>query len=346
MSYRIAGIDVHKAVLVVVTADIESEGSYQFERRKFGAMPTGLHELATWFLEHGVQEVVMESTAQYWRPVWHALEQYWQAECRRRADNPHTGVLHLAQAQSNRAPRGRKTDFADSERLVKRLVAQELRLSFVPDREQRLWRAVSRRKLQLTRDRARLLNQVEAFLQEAHIKLSNVVSDLFGVSAVRMLRALAKGEREVGKLASLAHGTLRATKAELENALGACADLSDVYRRILGLHLQHMDLLDAQIESLGKELSGLLANHQNAVVRLAGIPGFGTDSAQQFIAEVGDTAAAFPTPKQFTSWIGSCAGNNESAGVSHGSSSPHGNRNLRRLLDLIAHAAIKMQGCV
>src|SRR5260370_6021461 len=105
-----------------------------------------------------------------------------------------SGALHLAQAQSNRGRGGRKNDFADAERMVKRLVAQELILSFVPDPEQRLWRTLTRRKYQLTRDRGRLQNQLEGLLEEAHIKLSSLVSDLLGASARRMLTALAGGE--------------------------------------------------------------------------------------------------------------------------------------------------------
>jgi transposase len=107
-----------------------------------------------------------------------------------------SGKLHLAQAQSNRGRRGRKNDFADAERLVKRLVAHELVLSFVPDPEQRLWRTVTRRKQQLTRLRVRMQNQLEVLLEEAHIKLSSLVSDLLGVSARRMLQALADGETD------------------------------------------------------------------------------------------------------------------------------------------------------
>jgi len=90
------------------------------------------------------------------------------------------GTLPLAQAQSNRAPRGRKRDFADAERLVRRLVAQELILSFVPAPEQRLWRTVTRTKVQLTRNRVQLQNRLEALLEQAHLKLSSLVSDLLG----------------------------------------------------------------------------------------------------------------------------------------------------------------------
>jgi hypothetical protein len=132
MSYRIAGIDVHKRLLAVVIADVAVEGEYQFARRRVGTNPSDLRALAEWLVAQEVEEVVMESTAQYWRPVWDALERDWQPRRRRRAGaGPLSGTLHLAQAQSNRGPRGRKRDFPDAERLVKRLVAQELTLSFV-----------------------------------------------------------------------------------------------------------------------------------------------------------------------------------------------------------------------
>src|SRR5256714_5869661 len=205
MPYRIAGIDVHKKMLAVVVSDVEVDGEYQFERRMFGSNPEQLRSLAAWLLEQEVEEVVMESTAQYWRPAWEALERYWKpTRQKREGAGPKSGTLHLAQAQSNRGPRGRKKDFRDAERLVKRLVARELTLSFVPDAEQRLWRTVTRRKYQLTRDRVRLQNQLESLLEEAHIKLSSLVSDLLGASARRMLKALADGETNPTALAALA----------------------------------------------------------------------------------------------------------------------------------------------
>src|SRR4029450_6721511 len=166
---------------------------------------------AGWLGQRQVEEVVMESTAQYWRPVWEALELHWRPKRRaREGASPMAGTLPLAQAQSNRGRRGRKRDFPDAERLVKRLVAQELTLSFVPDAEQRLWRTLTRRKYQLTCDKVRLQNQLEAMLEEAHIKLSSLVSDLLGASARRMLKALADGETNPAVLAALADHRLRA----------------------------------------------------------------------------------------------------------------------------------------
>jgi transposase len=314
MSYRIAGIDVHKKMLAVVVSDVEVDGECQFERVRYSSSPEHLRLLAQWLIAQRVEEVVMESTAQYWKPVWGALERYWKPICRERADaGPKSGTLHLAQAQSNRGRRGRKKDFPDAERLVKRLVADELVLSFVPDTEQRLWRTVTRRKYQLTRNHVRLQNQLEGLLEECHIKLSSLVSDLLGASARRMLKALAEGETNPVALAAMADRNLRATQAQLCDALGAAS---------------------------------LLSRHHDAVVHLAEIPGLGVDSAQQIIAEVGAGAATFPSAKQLSSWVGACPGEEESAEVSKSHRSPKGNRHMRRILNQAANAAAKSKGTI
>jgi transposase len=347
MPYRIAGIDVHKRMLAVVVSDVEIDGEYAFERRQFGANPAQLRLLADWLLEQQVQEVVMESTAQYWKPVWGALERYWKPVCQKREDaRPMSGTLHLAQAQSNRARRGRKNDFADAERLVKRLVANELTLSFVPDPEQRLWRTVTRTKYQLTRNRVQLQNRLEALLEEAHIKLSSLVSDLLGVSARRMLQALADGETDPSALAALANYRLRASQQQLCDALGACQELSPVYRRLLKMVLEELRLIDKQIGQLDQEMADLLRPHQDQVQRLTEVPGLGVDSAQQIMAEVGATAATFPSEGDLASWVGACPGDDETAGVSRSHRSPKGNRPMRRILNQAANAAVKYKGSI
>ena len=347
MSYRIAGIDVHKKILAVVVADVSAEGEYDFERRQFGSSPDQLRLLTEWLIEQKIQEVVMESTAQYWRPVWQTLEQHWKAECQtREGAGPLAGMLHLAQAQSNRGPRGRKRDFVDAERLLKRLVAQELILSFVPDAEQRLWRTVVRRKYQLTCDRVRLQNQLESVLEEAHLKLSSLVSDLLGASARRMLKALADGETNPAALAALADRRLRATQQQLCDALGASKELNPVYRRLVKMALEELQLIEQQMDQLDHEIADLLSQHQIAVQRLVEVPGLGVDSAHQIIAEVGAAAATFPSEKHLASWVGVCPGEEESAGVSASNRSPKGNRFMRRLLNQAANAAVKVKGSI
>src|SRR5258706_482292 len=347
MSYRIAGIDVHKKMLAVVVSNVEVESEFQFERRMFGGNPEQLRLLGAWLLEQEAEEVVMESTAQYWKPVWGALERYWKPiREKREGAKRRSGTLHLAQAQSNRGQRGRKKDFVDAERLVKRLVARELTLSFVPDVEQRLWRAVTRKKYQLRRDLVRLNNQLESLLEETHIKLSSLVSDLLGVSARRMLNALADGETNPAALAALAHQRLRATPDQLCDALGACTELKPVYRRLVKMALEQLQILEQQIGQLDQELATLLHPHQDAVQRLAEVPGFGVDSAQQIIAEVGPAPATFPSEKSLSSWVGACPRDEESAGVNYSHRSPKGNRHMRRLLNQAANAAVKVKGSI
>ena len=346
MPYRVAGIDVHKKKLAVVLADVE-EDEYRFERRWYGSNPEQLRVLSEWLIEQQVEEVVMESTAQYWKPVWEALERFWKAKCQsREGASRMSGTLHLAQALSNRGRRGRKSDFRDAERLVKRLVSAELVLSFVPDAEQRLWRTLTRTRYQRTRDKVRLHNQLEALLEEAHVKLSSLVSDLLGASARRMLRSLADGESDPAALAALADHRLRATPAQLHDALGACTEINPVYRRLVKLTLDDFEFVEQQISQLDHEIASLLQGNQDAVERLAAVPGLGVDSAQQIIAEVGATAATFASAKNLSSWVGACPGKEESAGVNRSRHSPKGNRQMRRILNQAANAAIKRKGSI
>jgi transposase len=331
-SYKVAGIDVHKKMLAVVITDAAEVGEFRFERRKFGAGAGELEILAGWLAAQGVKEAVMESTAQYWKPVWQALEGRYR--------------LHLAQAHSNKAPKGRKRDFADAERLVRRHIAGELILSFVPDEEQRLWRTMTRTKQQLTRDRVRLQNQLEGFLEEARIKLSSHVSNLLGVSARRMLQALAEGETDPAQIAAFATQGLQATQGELCDALSAAATLRPLQRQILKLFLERLALIENQMDVLEKSVAEALRIYQDSVGRLAQVPGLGADSAQQIIAEVGPQAATFPSPGQMASWVGCCPGREESAEVSKSDRSPKGNRHMRRILNQAANAAIKAKGSV
>jgi transposase len=347
MSYSVAGIDVHKKMLAVVIADVAVEGEYRYQRRQFGTTAGELRLLAEWLIEQDVQEVVMESTAQYWRPVWAGLEQDWRPVMQqRKGAGPMAGKLHLAQAKSNRGRRGRKNDYADAERLVRRLVAQELVLSFVPDPEQRLWRTLTRRKQQLMQDRVRFQNRLEALLEQMHIKLSGQMTDLLGVSGRRMLKALAEGATDPAAVAALADATLRATQQQLQGALAACVDLSPVYRRLLKMELEELKFLEQQMDQLEREIAELLKGHAAAVEQLAEVPGLGVESAQQIIAEIGPTAAVFPTEGDLASWVGVCPGENVTAGETHSTRSPKGNRNMRRLLNQAAHASVRMKGSI
>lgn len=327
MSYKVAGIDVHKKVLMVVVYEVGNP-AWEPERRRFGTTASELRCLSVWLREQKVEEAVMESTAQYWKPVWYELE-------------PHLR-LQLAQAYSNRAPRGRKHDFKDAERLVRRLVAQELILSFVPSGEQRTWRTMTRMKVQLTEEATRLHSQLECLLEEMRIKLSSVVSDLLGVSGYRMLRALAQGETDPKTLAALADPHLRCTQEQLIDALSG--NPQPEHGKLLALYLDRYQLITEQIEQLNRMIAAAMKRHQAAVQRLAEVPGFGVDSAQQVIAEVGVQASTFASAAHLASWVGTCPGKQESAEHNHTSRSAKGNRYMRRILNQSAHAAVKKKG--
>jgi transposase len=145
-----------------------------------------------------------------------------------------------------------------------------------------------------------------------------------------MLKAVADGATDPAALAALADKKLRATQAQLCDALGACAELQPVYRRLLKMFLEELHLIEQQIGQLDQEMAALLSQQPEAVQRLAEIPGLGVDSAQQIIAEVGATAATFPSGKHLSSWVGACPGDEESAEVSQSHRSPKGNRHMRQ----------------
>jgi transposase len=250
--------------------------------------------------------------------------------------------LHLAQAFSNRAPRGRKHDFKDAERLVRRLMAEELILSFVPSGEQRIWRSMTRMKLQLTGDRVRLQNQMECLLEEMRIKLSIVVSNLLGASGLRILHALAKGETDPKQLAQLGDERLQCTEEQRVDAL--TGRVQGMQREMLALQLERLQLIDRQIAQLNSMIAQAMKAHQEAVIRVAEVPGLGVDSAQQIIAEVGVQASTFSSAAEFTSWVGTCPGKEESAGQNRSSRSAKGNKYLRRVLNQAAHAAVAKKG--
>src|ERR1700738_545931 len=230
-----------------------------------------------------------------------------------------------------------ENDFKDAERLVRRLLAKELILSFVPNEEQRIWRNLTRMKLQLVRDRVRLQSQIECLLEEMRIKLSIVLADLLGASGLRILHALANGETDAKSLALLGDDRLKSTEEQLIEALTGRSH--PMHLQMLALELERLQLLDEQIAKLNSLIAQAMKPHQDTVIRLAEVPGLGIDSAQQIIAEVGVTASTFSSAPEFTSWVGTCPGKEESAEENSSSRSAKGNKYLRRVLNQAAHAA-------
>jgi len=321
--YRcVAGIDVHKSMLAAVVRR-ERNGETEYEKRQFGATRREIEHWAAWLQERQVQEVVMESTAQYGRPVWYGLEPHFR--------------LHLCHPLRVQAPRGRKWDFRDAQRLADRWDSGDLEESFIPAAEQRSWRWLTRRRVQLNRMITLVRNHVEGLLEQGGIKLTSVVTDAFGVSGWAMLQRLAKGETDVDALAAEARGRLRKKGPALQEALAG--RLEPIYQRLLKQNLEPVELLQKHIEEIQRELSLAMQTHTATLVRLTKIPGVDVAAAQELLAEIGPRAAAFPTAERFASWVGVCPGSKQSAGVCYSSRSAKGNCYLRRLLCQTAWAA-------
>lgn len=324
---RLAAIDVHKRVLMVVVVSREAPEVVVAQHR-FLTTRSELRKLSSWLGEQGVDELVMESTAQYWWPIWVELEDQF--------------ALHLAQARSNKAPRGRKTDFGDACRLARRFVSGDLSFSFVPGVEQRSWRRLARTWKSLGEQIVEIRNEIEALLEEGQIKLATVVSDMLGVSGRRVLQALADGETNLDELVGKFHHRVRASKAQRRDALDG--RLPAAHRLVLKQHLERIAMLERQQGEMEQELTQQLKPHEEQVRRLTKVPGINVVAGQHLLAEIGPHVAAFPTPGQFASWAGACPGRQESAGESRSNRSPKGNRYVRALLCQIAHAATRTKG--
>ena len=326
--YRtIAGIDVHKKMLAVVIRRQCGE-QVEYQKLKFGTNRATIQDLAARLQAAGVSEVVMESTAQYWRPVWNGLEPHFR--------------LHLTHPLKTLAPRGRKFDFRDAQRLTDRWIAGDLVGSFVPNGEMRTWRSLTRRRVQLKKQLNILYSHVEGILEQGGIKLSAVVSDLFGVSGWAMLERIAAGVTDVEVLAGEARGALRNKNAQLKKALEG--ELEPVYRMLLGQQMEQVRLIERQVEQINQALAQEMQEQVARLQRLTKIPGVDLYAAQELVAEIGPTAGAFASAERLASWVGVCPGSKQSAGVNYSHRSAKGNHYLRRLLCQIAWAAIHTQG--
>lgn len=322
-----AGIDVHKRMLAVVVRK-EQDTKTEYAQRQFGTTRREIEHLAAYLRQEQVAEVVMESTAQYWRPVWYGLETHLK--------------LHLCHPLLTRARRGRKRDFLDAKRLVDRLWGGDIEESFVPSAEQRSWRWMTRMRVALKDKVGVVRNEVEGLLEEAGIKLTGVVSDPFGVSGWAMLNHLAQGETDLEKIVSEARGTLRKKKTALQEAIAG--PLPEACRFMLRQLIDQVALLRKQIADLSAAITAAMKEHIPTLHRLSKVPGLNVEAAEIMLAEIGPGAATFPSGGQMASWAGICPGSQESAGINYSRRSAKGNRYLRRLMAQVAWAAVRTKG--
>jgi transposase len=319
------GLDIHKKTVVACLLTSAKGQPPTKEVRTFRTMTAELLLLADWLQAAGCTHVAMESTGVYWRPVYNLLEGSF--------------TLLVVNAQHIKAVPGRKTDVKDAEWIAELLRHGLVRGSFIPAKPQRQLRELTRHRTTLVQDRARVINRVQAVLEDANIKLASVVTDIRGVSARAMLEALIAGHRDVAALADLARGRLRAKRAQLEEALQGY--FTPHHSFLLTEYFSQIDYLDEAMDRVSAVIAQHLAAEQEAIALLDTIPGVSQRTAEILLAEIGTDMARFPNAKHLASWAGMCPGNYDRGGKRLSGKTRKGSRWLRQVLVEVAHVAAK-----
>jgi transposase len=359
-----AGLDVHKKTVMAcrVTPDpLGQQADGMLEVKEFGTLTRDLLALSDWLTEAGITHVAMESTGEYWKPVYNLLEG--------------TCTVFLVNAAHVKNVPGRKTDRADARWLAKLMRYGLLQASFIPPIEQRDLRDLTRYRTKLVQERTREINRVQGVLERANIKLASVATDIMGVSGRAILAALIEGRADPATMAELAKGRLRAKIPVLEQALTGL--VRDHHRRLLAMQVAHIDFLDEQLEALSADITRLLTDlsadptppssaatggagevgspseltgpnapltYAQAVTVLDTIPGVDQRGGELLVAEWGIDMARFGTAARLAAWSGVAPGNDESAGKQRSGKTRKGNRALRTGLTQLAHAAALTRG--
>ena len=329
----VAGIDIAKAG-IEVTIRVPSDtrpGRRQQETRSFATTRRDLLALADWLRSWGVTKAGMEATGDYWKPVYFVLESRG-FDCQ---------LYHAAQVKA--LPGRPKTDRADSAWLARITERGMLTSSFVPPEPIRRLRTHTRYRRHLTQARTAEKQRVEKLLEDAHLKLSSVISDIHGVSGRAMLEAIIVGQRNPKVLAQLARGTMRGKIARLEEALD-CSFLSQDHVCILKMMLAAIDGFTAQISELTARIEILTEPYLAQIQQLDAVHGTGTISAQDVIAEIGADMTVFPTASHLVSWAKWCPQVSQSGGKRKGANAAgRGNPYLSAALGEISISASRTQ---
>lgn len=294
---RCAGLDVHKKS-VMAAVRIAEGGQVREYVEEFGTTTHGLLELSEFLARHGVTHVGMEATGVYWRPVWHILEGQF--------------TLMLANAAHVKNVPGRKTDVKDAVWLADLMAHGLIRSSFVPPEPVQELRQLTRTRKQLIGEITQHTLRLQKVLEDTNIKVTNVLTDLMGVTGRAILRNLISGQTDPQVLADLARGRLKNKHDKLVEALHG--RVTEHHRFMLQLHLGTVEMLEQRVAEIDERLGGALEPFRVAVEQLKTIPGVAQRTAEVLVSEIGVDMSRFPTAQHLVSWAGLCPRNDESAG--------------------------------
>ena len=322
---RQGALDVHKAQVTACVRVPDQDGARVQLVEQFATTVPGLLVLGDWLRSHRVTHVVMEATGDYWKPVWHMLEEDFE--------------LMLVNARHVKNVPGRKTDVGDSAWLCQLAEAGLLQASFVPPKPIRDLRLLTRYRRTQIEERKREAQRLHKALEDTGIKLDCVATDILGKSGRAMLDALVNGTTDPQTLADLALGKLRKKIPALRDALHGRFEA--LHATLIGAILAHLDFLDEQVASLSDAIEEQIAPFTAARELLQSIPGVGQRTAEVIIAEIGTDMTAFPTAGHLASWAGQCPGNDQSAGKRRSGRTRKGSKHLNIALKDAAMAAIR-----
>lgn len=319
---RVAGIDVHRMKHVVTVLIEDDSGQTLKQQREFGGFKRDLKALAAWLREQRVELTILESTGIYWKSVYAHLE--------------NAGVpAWVVNAYHIKHVPGRKTDVADSEWLAQLGRFGLVRGSFIPPKDLRELRLVSRYRKKLVGTLAAEKNRLHKLLDDAGIKLGGLVADINGKAAKAIVDGLIDGQ-SASELIKLT-GRLRAPKEDLLASLDG--DLSPRHTMLLHELRSHIGELEARLNRLDTYLTEAMQPYAWAFELLQTIPGIDAMAAAAILIEIGDDMTRFGSAQRLASWSALCPGNNESAGKRKSGKTRKGNTLLRTLLCEAANAA-------
>jgi transposase len=325
---RQSALDVHKAQVTACVRVPGAEGERVEHVEQFKTTVRGLLVLRDWLKAHGVTHVVMEATGDYWKPVWHVLEDDFE--------------LMLVNARHVKQVPGRKTDVSDAAWLCQLAEAGLLRASFVPPKPIRDLRQLTRYRRAQIAERKREAQRLHKALEDTGIKLDCVATDILGKSGRAMLDALVCGTTDPEVLADLARSKLRKQIPAPQEALEG--RFEPLHALLIGAILAHLDFLDEQIERLSDAIEDQIRPFWPAVELLRTIPGVQQRTAELLIAEIGTDMSVFPTAGHLASWAGQCPGNDRSAGKRRSGRTRKGSKHLNAALKDAAMAATRTNG--
>ena len=326
---RCAGLDVHQETVVACVLYGELERKPKHEIRTFSMTTKGLLALHDWLGEWECTHIAMESTGVYWKPVWNILEGAY--------------TLILANARRIKNVPGRKTDVADAFWIAQLLRSGLISPSFVPPVDIRNLRDLTRYRRKLLGNATAERNRIHKILQDANLKLTTYISDIFGVSGRALLESVINGEvLEADEVRKKVKTSLKRKVPELLEALDG--RMRRHHRLMLGLHLDHLSYVEKQLEKVEFEIDRLLEPHLSSIELLITIPGIQKDAAAVILAEIGNDMSCFGGDPQIAAWAGLSPGNNESAGKKKSSRIAKGNKSLKAVLCQAAWAASQSKG--